>query len=303
MLVWQEHERKLRPITAESAKGTSLQSATVPQMTKSSFDLATIDGLTIEDERSFRHVALYADLKHILKDTEYSFRILSGTSKGRWDRALLLNLTFWGATAGGDVLDGATIAADVVAHVAWHKLAADTFATQAGKSLSADALFLGEAIASAFDIYLVGRLLGHAPKSTFLETQVPAMAEAAEAAGLSEEEFDSLLQNVAENPEGAFEDLRALLFDATTSLLACSSADEGALALATFDAHRFAPLLHRYELSNWVLYARAYARDALLPDSQIRSIDSALRASEDSIDWLTRTWVAPARHRVSHRSA
>ena len=67
--------------------------------------------------------------------------------------------------------------ADVVAHAAWHYLAARALAPAAGRSLSVDALFLGEAIASAFDVYLVGRLLGHAPRSTFLETQVPAMAE------------------------------------------------------------------------------------------------------------------------------
>ena len=32
-----------------------------------SFDQRTVDELTIGDERSFRHVALYADLKEILR--------------------------------------------------------------------------------------------------------------------------------------------------------------------------------------------------------------------------------------------
>src|SRR5262249_58588910 len=112
------------------------------------------------------------------------------------------------------------VPADVVAHAAWHHLAAKALADSAGSSLSAEASYLGEAIASAFDVYLVGRLLGHAPNSSFLATQVPAMADSASAAGLSEDGFDALLQEIAEAPERAFEDLRQLIFDATTTLAA-----------------------------------------------------------------------------------
>ena len=254
----------------------------------------TIDDLVIDDEESFRHVALYADLKQVVRATKYAFRILPSSKPARWDRALLLNLTYWGVAGsgtsdGGDVLADEHIAADVVAHVAWHRLAAGALASR-----SADALFLGEAVASAFDVYLVGRLLGHSPQSSFLETQVPATADAAAAAGLSKREFSALLEGIARDPERAFEDLRALLFDATTSLVGCTGPDDALAALARFDAHRFASLLHRYELSNWVLYARAYAKDALAPDASVRSVDQALRDAAVSLDWLTTHWVTPA---------
>jgi hypothetical protein len=224
----------------------------------------TLGELVIDDAESFRHVGLYADLADILIGDAYEFRLLPASSAGRWDRALLLNLTFWSG-AGGDVLVDDHLPADVVAHVAWHHLAARALTPQRGEpgSLPArpsnDALFLGEAIASAFDVYLVGRLLGYAPRSTFLATQVPAMADAAKAAGLSEESFAALLERIAASPERAFEDLRALLFDATRALAACSTAEEALVALGRFDAHVFGSLLHRYELSNWVLYARASA--------------------------------------------
>jgi hypothetical protein len=254
----------------------------------------TIDELEIEDERSFRHVGLYADLKEILRRDGYKVRVLPEGLAGRWDRALFLNLTFWGAGEGGDVLDGEQIPADVVAHAAWHHLAARAFG---GGAQSAEALFLGEAIASAFDVYLVGRLLGHAPESSFLETQVPAMAEAAQAAGLSDEGFEALLDAVAADPERAFEDLRALLVDATRALVVCQTADEALQALAPFDtgAHRFGALLHRYELSNWVLYARAYAGGALGADGRVRELDAALRGKgSGAIDWLAEQWVRPA---------
>ena len=161
---------------------------------------------------------------------------------------------------------------------------------------STEALFLGEAIASAFDVYLVGRLLGHAPRSTFLATQVPAMAEAAREAGLlSDDSFAALLERIAASPEHAFEDLRALLFDATCALSACSTAADALPSPSRrFDGHAFGPLLHRYELSNWVLYARAYARTAACPDEHVHAIDRTLRAEEDALAWLTNSWVAPA---------
>jgi hypothetical protein len=257
------------------------------------FQSLTLDDLTIEDEASYRHVALYDDLKQILRRASYRFRVLPPSYAGRWDRALLLNLTFWGASAGGDVLESATLPADVVAHVAWHHLAVRALGGP-GERPTAEGLFLGEAIASAFDVYLVGRLLGHAPRSTFLETQVPAMADAAEAAGVSEDGFDALLQGVVRDPERAFEDLRQLLFDVSTALLACQDADEALATLARFDAHRFAPLLHRYELSNWVLYARAHAPGALGPDPRARAIDAALREDAVALDGLLTRWVTPA---------
>ena len=80
------------------------------------FERRTVDALVIEDERSFRHVELYADLKEVLRKDAYSFRILpeGGSS---WDRALFLGLTFWGASEGGDVLVDETVPADVVAQL------------------------------------------------------------------------------------------------------------------------------------------------------------------------------------------
>ena len=46
------------------------------------FDVSTLDQLTIDDEESFRHVALYEDLKRILKRAKYRFRVLTGGAAG-----------------------------------------------------------------------------------------------------------------------------------------------------------------------------------------------------------------------------
>lgn len=259
------------------------------------FEKRLLGQLVVDDERSFRGVAVYADLKAIVEGAALTFRVLPEASRGRWDRALLLNLTFWGAgaDAGGDVLVDDHIAADVVAHVAWHHLAAQALRSHDGQA-SVEALFLGESIASAFDVYLVGKLLGRAPRSTFLSTQVPAMAESAMAAGLPEDEFEALLTAIATDPEAAFAELRELLFDATRALYECGTAEAALAALAGFDEHRFGPLLHHYELSNWVLYARAYAKRGS-SESPAMTVDRALREhSEGALAWLVTNWVVPA---------
>jgi hypothetical protein len=259
------------------------------------FRLLTLDELHIEDERSFRHVGLYDALKQALRRDGYRFRVPERAPLS-WSRALFLNLTFWDSGGQGDVLPEAAIPADVVAHVAWHHLAGRSLrsASTPPAPTSADALFFAEAIASAFDLFLVGRLLGHAPEAQFLETQVPAMAEVAEAAGLPEAGFEALLHEVAEDPDRAFEDLRELLFDASTTLATCPTADAAAPALERFDEHRFGPLLHHYELSNWVLYARAQGAP-LAPDPLVRTLDAALRAAPVALDYLERAWLTPAR--------
>jgi hypothetical protein len=255
----------------------------------------TVDRLSIADERAFRHVALYADLKEILRRDRYLFRLLPKASV-RWDRALLLNLTFWGGD-GGDVLDGGPVAADVVTHAAWHHLAARALASASGRRPSAESLFLGESIASAFDLYLLGRLLGTAPRSSFLATQVPAMAETASAAGASKAEFQSLLHAIAAAPEQSFAELQALLFDVSLDLAGCTDAEEGLEVLVRHEANRFSPLLHHYELSNWVLFARAQARSGRRRDARARGISLALRASPMPLAWLTERWVTPALRR------
>ncbi len=257
----------------------------------SAADHYRLDELIIDDEVAFASLPHYQALKAVLVDDGYRFAVPHGVA-GRWDRALVLNLTFWGG--GSDVLPDPRISADVVTHVAWHHLAARAFAPAGGGPLSVDALFAGEAIASAFDLYLMGRLMARpakAPRSSFLETQVPAMAETADAAGLSARKFERLLQGIAQDPDQAFEDLRCLLFDVSTALMACVAVGDGLAVLERFGSHRFAPLLHRFELSNWVLWARAWASDRLAPDATVRSVDAALRASASSVDWLTATWL------------
>jgi hypothetical protein len=243
--------------------------------------------LQIDDEGAFRGVGLYRDLRDHLVATGYEFAVPEpGAKDAFWSRVLFLNLTFWGGDQ-ADVLIDRRVPADVVAHVAWHALARRELGA------SADAALLGEAIASAFDLYLVGRLLPVAPDCGFVESQVPALTDAAVDAGMSEDDFEAELGRVVDDPERAFEDLRALLFDAATALAGDVPLDEAAARLAALAGRRFYPILHHYELSNWILHVRARAGGpgAVAADASVRAIDASLRAAKDSLEWLERSWV------------
>jgi len=265
------------------------------------FRTVSLDELTIDDERSLRAVALYDRLKQALRRSAYRFSIPAPGATASWDRVLFLNLTYWGGPAAGDVLCDDHIPADVVAHVAWHHLASRQVSARGGAAApgtpaapaTATALMFGESIASAFDLYLVGRLLITAPDSDFIATQVPIMAECAEAAGLPAAGFETLMQEVSREPERAFEDLRALLLDVATALLACADADHAEQALNRFAGHRFEPLLHHFQLSNWILYARAHAGPPSPDDARVAELDATLRAAPIALDWLADHWLAP----------
>jgi hypothetical protein len=255
----------------------------------------SLDALTIDDEGSFTHVGLYQDLKAIVKRSGHRFAIPEEADAGiSWDRALFLNLTFWDPRA-PDILCEDHLPADVIAHIAWHHLASTRLAdpadpAEAGAPAASATLF-GESLASAFDLYLVGRLLEHQPDSDFINTQIPIMSEAAQEAGLSEGNFEALLTGVAKDPEAAFEELRALLLDASLALLACREALEAQKVLEGFAGRRFYPLLHHYQLSNWILYARAYATARPRTDERVAQIDRQLREAPCSLDWLAANWV------------
>ncbi|MBM4356606.1 MAG: hypothetical protein FJ096_00695 [Deltaproteobacteria bacterium] len=244
--------------------------------------------LTLVDEGSFRHVGLYRELKR--KMTACDLRFLVPTAASRLDRpdaVTLLNLAFWSPDDVAEVLVDEVLTADQLAHNAWHRLAHDALGDHAR---TADGMLFAESIASAFDVYLVGRLVGHAPDSEFLETQVPAMHDAAEAAGLDDAAFEGLVARMQAEPERSFEELRQLLFDTATALVPAVDIHQAAAILASATSHPMAALLHHYELPTWVLYARAYG-SSTTPCDAVRALDHELREATDSLALLEARWL------------
>jgi hypothetical protein len=278
-----------KPANAWAMKPPRAQTTTLQTLSARPFS-----ALRIADERAFRRLPLYPKLRNRLVADNYQVRVLPKTTTARWDQAVLLNLTFWGAnTLGsepiGDVLETASVPADVVCHMAWHHVARAALPASEQRTPSAAALFLGESIASAFDVYLVGELLKRGQPSQFLDTQVARMAETAQSAGSTKREFQALLQMLTQAPRMAFADLRELLFDTTLALYAATEIDAAYGVLQLASEHPLGALLPRFELSNWVLYARAYARR--VTGKRARAVDAVLRDVECPLTYLEDTWL------------
>lgn len=277
-----------RPRRPSSTQAISEASTTLA----GAFEAVELTALEILDRASFQHVSLVGDLEQVVERARLRFFVPARGRTVSWDRALLYNQLYW-EEGTADVLAAPEIPADVVAHVAWHHL------TSTHVPVSAAAHLLGEAIASAFDVYLVGRLLGHRPDSDFLATQVPRMAERAEDAGVGPAAFEALLEQIAGEPERAFEDLRALLFDAACALADARTIAHAERALQELEQRRFGCLLHHFDLAIWVLRTRAeLGADATTrgEDSKpAHELDAALRASGDSLAELERRWLEPLR--------
>jgi hypothetical protein len=249
-----------------------------------------LSDLTLRGERALRPIGVYATLKQMLLRDGFTVRVPeAGSRHAHVDRVTFLNLTYWNARDPSDVLVDDTLEADVLAHAAWHHAARKALPYTG--SPTAAALFLGESVASAFDLYLVGHLLRQGRKSAYLDSQVPAMSAAALDAGLSSDEVEAILASVMEDPDRAFADLRELLFDAAMALMAARNVDAAATVLDGFADHPFIGLLHHYELSNWVLYARAYAGPADANDLAV-AMHQAMRSAPSTMGWLEANWLA-----------
>jgi hypothetical protein len=251
----------------------------------------SFDELTIDDEASFAGIPLYPRLAAVLRRSGHRFLLPAAGTTTSWDRALFLNLTYWNGEQGTDVLVDEHLAADVVTHIAWHHVVGEQIGRAAGNARSALAMLFAESIASAFDLHMLGRLWREAPGSEFVATQVPIMSEAAQEAGMTDDDFAALMTNLTDDPDRAFEDLRALLFDVATALLGSADAVAAQAVLEGFAGHRFAPLLHHYQLSNWILYARANAAPAPAADEAVRGFDATLRAAPVALTWLASNWL------------
>ena len=66
----------------------------------------------------------------------------------------------------------------------------------------------------------------------------------------------------------------------------------GRAVLEAAGEHRFFPVLHHYELSNWVLRSKLYAAGGRSDGGvDARRVDAALRAAPDAVRWLEEQWI------------
>lgn len=245
-----------------------------------------LSDVEIVDLDLYRHVAELEMLLAFAKNHDLTFATVDEEGPAE-DEARLLNLAFWHPGGVAEILDEPYLTADQLAHNAWH--AAAEVALGPGAKTT-EGLLLAEAVASAFDVYLVGRLVGHHPDAPFLESQVPAMRDAALAAGRSEEEVEALITRFVDAPETSFGQLWALLFDVSRALAKAEDAEAAAAVLRARRDAPLAPLLHHYELPTWILFARAYAEGSTA--ASVVAAEKAIRDADDPVRWLCDNWLS-----------
>ena len=248
-----------------------------------------LSDLIVPDEAAYEDFPLWAKLKARLVEQEVEMYLADPASSNRhWADTALINHTVLLPRGATEILHDRNVPADALMHTAWHHAGVEAMGAL---SSSAEGLLLGESVASAFDAFVVGTLLRtESEHPSALDTQVPAMAEAAAAGGGSPEDFEALLHRMAEDPEGSFEELRELLFDVSMGLLRADGVDAADEVLSNVHGHVFAPILHHYDLSIWVLYARAFGKD-LKAHASLRKIDVALREESHPLAWLESHWL------------
>src|SRR2546422_42824 len=134
--------------------------------------------LRVVDLADYRRADVGLALRLVARARQDDVRFHVPRSRTGWDRIAFLNLTFWTPGA-GELLPERATSVDALCHVTWHHLARRHLGAR-----SRDAALLGEAIASAFDLYLVGRLLRARRGARFLDDEVPRLAERTADAGL-----------------------------------------------------------------------------------------------------------------------
>lgn len=164
--------------------------------------------------------------------------------------ARLLNLSFWHPNHQTEYLDSKELTGDLLIHIACHQLIHLRFGSQ-------DTAYriLGEVLASASDLYLVG-LFAQAvdqEETEFLAETIESFHFYYETYG-SLTALESVLEQCIEHPFETFTSLALYLNEFVQALL--FPAAEMERVLADLSKSPFYPLVHHYHLANWVVSLR-----------------------------------------------
>lgn len=255
------------------------------------FEVRHLGDLEIVDDELLQAVPHYDVLKAVVAASGVAFRVMPEEASARSDQALLLNVVFWDASLVDDVIERPAVGAYSLPHIAWHYLASRELRRAGSAALSVDAQILGEAIASAFDLFTLGHLLRAAPTHALTKALVDGVQGPALAAGRSLDVLRGLLAGVRDEPEAAFADLRELLFVATRALYDAETSSDAFEVLQQVDEHPLGCVFFRHRVADWLLQIRASKGAAEDPETQ--AFAAALGEQPAPIAWLLERWLRP----------
>lgn len=165
--------------------------------------------------------------------------------------ARLLNLLQWDLQAATETIDGDGPIADQVIHAAMHHFSDACFGSD-----TAQTMLFGECLASAIDFYLLGKILAARIETDFVIDTIDSLASYYEQYG-DPEQLQTILETASAEPYPTFIQIASYLYQAVAPLLNARDPHTISQHLLKAQDHPYWPLLHHYNIGNWVLTLRA----------------------------------------------
>lgn len=191
--------------------------------------------------------------------------------------ARLVNLLFWRAGERREYVDGSALYADQVIHLALHQLV-DTLVS---RSHPRGSLF-AECLASASDVYLLGKLMGGGEETDFLRDTLASFGTYYEMYAHGEGDLERIIRQLRDDPFAAMTGLASFLEFFCLTLLESDTGEEARQKLLPLTTHRFYPLVHHYHTANWVLSLRNRFTGAAPPPADLERLRARIQDGEEA---------------------
>ena len=202
--------------------------------------------------------------------------------------ARLLNLLQWEADGGLEFIDGQGTHADQLIHLGLHRLCDHKLG-----SADPGAMLYAECLASASDIYLLGKLSLAGEETDFLADTLESFSSYYELYSHHESHLEQLLSQLQNNPYTTMLAVADYLFQFCLCLLYPTNIEAVGRELETMADHVYQPLVHHYNTANWILTIRSkHPHPPELPiDLCLSAIRAQLAQGEDALLSLMRSCI------------
>ena len=209
-----------------------------------------IEDLDIFEKDAFERagLAILTVAEHILAQSNTRF-ILLPESRGL---ARMVNLLQWQAGDHVEYLDGEGVFSDQVVHMAIHQ----ALDREQGSATPHHMLF-AEVLASASDMYLAGRLIQAGEETDFLADTLESLGSYYEMYAASPDQLTAFLQRLSDTPWETMVSLVDYLYTFCCPFLEKDRSIEHLSIPRSMEDHMFYPLVHHYNVTNWLLTINA----------------------------------------------
>ena len=230
-------------------------------------EILALTDLTIYEAEPFRRaeIGLLDAALLVLKDHRFIHLPGKGLSK-------MVDLLNWRAGARCEHIESRGIFADQAVHFAIHHVLEGVLGGRQPQTV-----LLAECVASASDMYLLGKLSEAGEETGFLSETIESYCSYYEMYAAEAEQLEHLLSAFLDDPFKTMAETAIFLFSFGTALL---GPNWNRAVLTEMTANPYYPLVHHYNLTNWILSIRAQFPGRLVDDAGFLAETPPFLASE-----------------------